>query len=253
MSALLSRFGLARAPEPPRLVQTASPTLAGAEMAVAYFSEGEGGDFFEFVRVAPHRVLFGLMDVAGRRKSNQGICSATQHVFCSSGMELLAADDVNESEAMIELAHRMNAAIMRTAGGVCSSSVFMGCYNEEIGTVCYVNAGHTPGLLRDDHSTVELPATGLPLGLFSLSPADARTVGLGRQAAMAIFSRGVVEAERRGQEFGMAGVQKVIEAEVGSATNLSRRILEGVQEFVHAVPRHNDVTALAITRGYSGN
>ena len=149
--------------------------VASGEMAVAYFSGGGGGDFYEFVRVSPHRMLFGLMDVAGKRKDNQGICSATQQVFCSGGIELLAAEDVNESEAMIELAHRMNTAIMRTAGGVCSSSVFLGCYHEEIGTVCYVNAGHTPGLLRDDHSVVELPATGLPLGLFSLAPVDART------------------------------------------------------------------------------
>lgn len=222
-------------------------------MAVAYFSGGAGGDFFEFVRVSPTRMLFGLMDVAGKRRDNQGICSATERVFCSGSMELLGAADVNESEAMIELGHRMNAAIMKSAGGVCSSSVFLGCYNEEIGTVCYINAGHTPGLLRDDHSIEQLPATSLPLGLFSLAPVDARTVGLGPQSAMVLISRGVVEAESRGKEFGINGVHKVLETEVGSARQLSRRILEGVQEFVHTIPTHNDVTALAITRGYSGN
>ena len=222
-------------------------------MAVAYFSGGGGGDFYEFVRVSPHRMLFGLMDVAGKRKDNQGICSATQQVFCSGGIELLAAEDVNESEAMIELAHRMNTAIMRTAGGVCSSSVFLGCYHEEIGTVCYVNAGHIPGLLRDDHSVVELPATGLPLGLFSLAPVDARTVGMGPGSAMAVISRGVVEAENRGHEFGLTGVQRVLETQAGSAKELSRRILEDVRGFVHRVPTHNDVTALAVTRGYPEN
>jgi sigma-B regulation protein RsbU (phosphoserine phosphatase) len=234
-------------------MQADGPALVGAAIAVAYFSGGAGGDFYEFVRVSPHRMLFGLMDVAGKRKDNQGICSATQRVFCSGGVELLAAVDVNESEAMIELAHRMNTAIMKTAGGVCSSSVFLGCYNEEIGTVCYVNAGHTPGLLRDDHSIEELPATALPLGLFSLAPVDARTVGLGPQSAMVVISRGVVEAESRGQEFGLAGVQEVLNTEVGSARELTRRIVQGVRDFVRTLPTHNDVTALAITRGYSGN
>lgn len=234
-------------------MQADGPALSGAEMAVAYFSGAAGGDFYEFVRVSPNRMLFGLMDIAGKRKNNQGICSATQSVFCSGGIELLGAEDVNESEAMIELAHRMNIAIMKTAGGVCSSSVFVGCYNEEIGTVCYVNAGHTPGLLRDDHSVEELPATGLPLGLFSLAPVDARTVGLGRQSAMVVISRGVVEAESRGREFGLSGVQAILETQVGSARELSRNILTGVQDFVHTIPTHNDVTALAITRGCSGN
>ena len=253
MASLLTRFGFGRAAAPLQLIQADAPAVVGADMAVAYFSGGAGGDFFEFVRVSPNRMLFGLMDVAGKRKDNQGICSATERVFCSGAMELLGAADVNESEAMIELAHRMNTAIMKTAGGVCSSSVFLGCYNEEIGTVCYINAGHTPGLLRDDHSIEHLPATSLPLGLFSLAPVDARTVGLGPQSAMVLISRGVVEAESRGKEFGLSGVQKVVETEVGSARQLSRRILQGVQEFVHTVPTHNDVTALAVTRGYSGN
>ena len=229
-------------------MQSPGPALKGAEIAVAYFSDREGGDFYEFVRVAPNRTLFGLMDIAGKRKDNQGICSATEQVFCSGGMELLGGEDINESEAMIELGHRMNVAIMRAAGGVCSSSVFLGCYNEEISTVCYVNAGHTPGLLKDDHSIVELPATGLPLGLFALAPVDARIVGLGPQSAMAVFSRGVVEAEHRGNEFGMTGVRNALESHEGSAQDLSRNILQRVQEFVRAIPRHNDVTALSVTR-----
>jgi serine phosphatase RsbU (regulator of sigma subunit) len=246
---LLTRFGFGRAPVPLQLRQSSVPDLKGAEMAVAYLSDREGGDFYEFVRVSPTRMLFGLMDVAGKRKDNQGICSTTERVFCSGSMELLGGDDVNESENMIELAHRMNAAIMRAARGVCSSSVFLGCYNEEIGTVCYVNAGHTPGLLKDDRGIVELPATGLPLGLFSLAPVDARTVGLGPQSAMALFSRGVVEAERRGNEFGMAGVRTVLESHSGTAPDLSKDILLRVQDFVGAIPRHNDVTVLAVTRG----
>ena len=253
MASLLTRFGFGRTPAPLQMMQADGPALAGAEIAVAYFSGAAGGDLFEFVRVSPNRILFGLMDVAGKRKDNQGICAATQSVFCSGSIELLGGTDVNEPEAMVELAHRMNAAIMKTAGGVCSSSVFMGCYNEEIGTVCYVNAGHTPGLLQDDHSIEELPATSLPLGLFSLTPVDARTVGLGPQSAMVVISRGVVEAENRGQEFGLPGVEKILNTGVGSARELTKHILEGVRDFVHTIPTHNDVTALAITRGYSGN
>jgi serine phosphatase RsbU (regulator of sigma subunit) len=34
-----------------------------------------------------------------------------------------------------------------------------------------------------------------------------------------------------------------------SARELSKNILQSVQEFVHMVPKHNDVTALTLTRG----
>jgi serine phosphatase RsbU (regulator of sigma subunit) len=166
---------------------------------------------------------------------------------------LLSPEVVNEADAMVELARRLNLEIMRAAGGVCSCAAFAGCYNEELGTVCYVNAGHTPGLLRDDSSTVELPATGLPLGLFSLAPTNACIVGLGTKSSLAIVSRGVVEAECGNREFGLAGVRQALEPGHRSARDLSNWILTQVQEFMCRPPRHNDVTALALTRGNGGH
>ena len=120
---------------------------------------------------------------------------------------------------------------------------------QELGTVCYVNAGHTPGLLGDDSSVVELPATGLPLGLFSLAPTDARIVGLGSKGSLAVVSRGVVEAESKSAEFGLDGVKSAMQAGPASAKDLSQDILQRVQEFMHMAPKHNDVTALTLVRG----
>src|SRR5258707_270290 len=109
--------------------------------------------------------------------------------------------------------------------------------------------GHSPGLLWDDASVVELPATGLPLGLFSLAPTDARIVGLGQNGSLAVVSRGVVEAESKKLEFGLDGVKSVLQTGRASARDLSQRILQGVQDFMHMAPKHNDVTALTLTRG----
>ena len=114
--------------------------------------------------------------------------------------------------------------------------------------MCYVNAGHTPGLLCDQSSIEELPATGLPLGLFSLAPTDARIVGLGPEGALAIVSRGVVEAQCDDEEFGLNGVKRVMGGKPPSATLLARGILEQLQSFVCTAPKHNDVTALSLKR-----
>jgi sigma-B regulation protein RsbU (phosphoserine phosphatase) len=250
MAGLLSKLGFgSTADDVPEIVQGDSPALQGADLAVAYFSSRFGGDLHDFQRVGPNRFLFGLLDVAGKRETSGPVLQAAQACFRSSAEELFAAEELNESDAMIELSRRLNLEIMRAAGGVRSCPAFAGCYNEELGTVCYVNAGHTPGLLRDDTSLVELPATGLPLGLFSLAPTDARIVGLGPTGSMVVVSRGVVEAESKHTEFGLDGVKGVMQSGPSSAKDLSKGILQRVQDFMHMAPKHNDVTALTLTRG----
>jgi serine phosphatase RsbU (regulator of sigma subunit) len=252
MSGLLSKLGFgSTSDEAPQIVQGEAPGLQGAEMAVAYFSSRSGGDLHDFLRVGPYRFLFGLLDVAGKRETCLPVIQGAQACFRASGEELFSSDELNEAEAMVELSRRLNLEIMRAAGGVRSCPAFAGCYNEELGTVCYVNNGHTPALLRDDSSLVELPATGLPLGLFSLAPTDARIVGLGPTGSLAVVSRGVVEAESKHAEFGLDGVKRVMQAGTSSAKDLSQKILESVQDFVHMAPKHNDVTALTLARGNS--
>jgi len=262
MKAMLSRFlGSTRA-KTPHIVHRDMPRLKDATLSVAYFAPRAGGDFHGSVRVGPTRFLFGLLDVAGKRATSGPILEAAQACFRAAAEDIFCGEELNESEAMIELARRLNLEIMRAAGGVRSCPAFLGCYNEEVGTVCYVNAGHTPGLLRDHASVVELPATGLPFGLFSLAPTDARIVGLGPEGSIAVVSRGVVEAEckhshpiprkPRGMgtpsEFGLAGVKDVMQAGPASARELSQRILEEVQAFMHTAPKHNDVTVLTLIR-----
>ncbi len=199
MAGLLSRLGFgSTVEEVPEIVQGDTPALQGADLAVAYFSSRAGGDLHDFLRVSPHRFLFGLLDVAGKRETSAPVLEAAQACFRSSGQEIFAASELNESEAMIELS---------------------------------------------------LPATGLPLGLFSLAPTDARIVGLGQNGSLAVVSRGVIEAESKKVEFGLDGVKSVLQTGRASARDLSQRILQGVQDFMHMAPKHNDVTALTLTRG----
>src|ERR1700687_4853273 len=251
MAGLLSRLGVGtKAEGNSEILHGGTAALQGADLAVAYFSSRVGGDFHDFLRVSPQRFLFGLLDLAGKRETSGPVLEAAQACFRASGEEIFAASELNESEAMIELSRRLNLEIMRAARGVRSCPAFAGCYNEELGTVCYVNAGHTPGLLLCEKRAVfEFPATGLPLGLFSLAPTDARIVGLGRNGSLAVVSRGVVEAESKKVEFGLDGVKNVMQARPASAKDLSQRILQGVQDFMHMAPKHNDVTALTLTRG----
>jgi len=150
---------------------------------------------------------------------------------------------------MMEFCLELNLTVRRAASGVRSCPAFVGCYDETLGTVCYANAGHTPGLLRDPSGVTELPATGLPLGLFSASTYEAPFAVLQPGASLLLVSRGVVEASHQREEFGLDRVKQQFQrASRENAHEIATDILDGVQQFLSTSPNHNDVTALALVR-----
>jgi serine phosphatase RsbU (regulator of sigma subunit) len=230
-------------------LQAAVPELRLAELAAASYGELQGGDHYDFVRVGPSRVLFGLLDIAGRVEENGAVVSAAQLTFRTRSPELFTAEDVNEADAMAELCLELNRAIMAAEGGIRSCPAFAGCYNEDLGTICYFNAGHTPGLLRDPGGITELKATGLPLGLFSHATCDASLVALPPGAALLLVSRGVLEGKRKREEFGLERVKNGLSGGVGeTAKQVCVTAINGVKQFMRKPPVHNDVTALALVR-----
>jgi len=245
-------FDTLRKPQPmpaAEALQAQAPQLQNAELAAIYYGQRVGGDLYDFLRVSPDRVLFGLLDVAGRLEENHAIVGAAQQTFRSLGADLFAKEDVNETEAMIELCLGLNRTILNAVAGVRSCPAFAGCYNETLGTVCYFNAGHTPGLLRNRNGVSELPATGLPLGLFSHSTCDASMVALEPGAMMLLVSRGIVEARRRGKEFGLDQVKEGFErSQAAGARELCLAVLDQVRQFMRTPTTHNDVTTLALAR-----
>jgi serine phosphatase RsbU (regulator of sigma subunit) len=224
------------------------PQLPGAEVGAAYYGERLGGDFYDF-RFVNSRLLFVLLDVSGERDRAQHIAAYAQDEFRRRTPELFSAPDVNEAEALVELSLALNRAVLSAANGVCHTTAFLGCYNPALGTMGYSNAGHVPGLLRDRSGIAELPATGLPFGLFSHATHDAPTVALPPGAVLLLASRGVIEGRCKKNEFGIEGVKQTLaQSDAPSAQRLCAAVLDGVEHFMCAPPLHNDVTALALLR-----
>lgn len=244
-----------RVPDPQLVVEpvpTMFPEIEGAGMAAVFCGKRVSGDFYDGFRANSHRILFGLLDVAGRREDTRGILIATQAIFRNMGCTLFAKPDINESEAMTELSHLLNRNILETAGTVRPCPGFFGCYNEQLGTLCYTNAGHTPGLLRDHGGVVELASTGLPLGLFSHATSDSPTVGLEPGAALLVVSRGVVEGKDKHKgdpELGLKRVKDLFRDDpLIDPKALCVSILNAMGECVYTSPVAEDQTALSFVR-----
>jgi len=185
---------------------------------------------------------------------------ASYHPVChlddpAVGVELLPVTGINHHVSpgaghAPQPGKRLNHRV--APGGVHQCAAFVGCYNEPLHTVSYVNAGHTPGLLRDDDKITELPATALPLGLFSHAVPEPLMVALGDGHLILLASKGIVEARRRNDEFGLERTKQYLQ-ELGfqSAHETCVGLLARVQQFMGTAPTHNDVTALSLLRSNS--
>jgi serine phosphatase RsbU (regulator of sigma subunit) len=221
--------------------------LRGAELAVGQLGDGTVERRYDFVRVSPNRALFGLIEVAERSKGNS-IVPAAQATFRERASELFVGEEVNEADAMIELCLELNRSIINATGAVSSSPAFAACYNEDLGTICYVNAGHTPGLVRDSTGVSELGPTGLPLGLFSHVTCDARMVALQAGAALAlVLGEAAFETRGKPNGSGFGAVQKSFQlSRMESADEICRALLSSVQS--KGAPNNSNVATLVLLR-----
>jgi serine phosphatase RsbU (regulator of sigma subunit) len=249
-------------PPPIESVPTPFPKIEGAEIAASTVGDRVAGDFYDSIRVSPERILFGLLDVAGRREKNRDLLNAAQEIFRNLGAELFSKSDINESDAMTELCLRLNRHLIEVSKGVHSCPAFIACYHEKFGTLCYTNAGHTPGLLRDSTGIAELSSTGLPLGLFSHATCEAPTVGTQKGSALLLVSRGIVDCSasdndaqddkedgKSAEQFGIDRVQQLLAAAPSAtAQDLCASVLKALGKFTTCSLTADDRTALAFVR-----
>jgi len=243
--------------------------MQSADLAALYRAARVGGDFFEFVQVGPDRLVFALLDIAGRREQALHIAAAVQDSLRSLAPALFQESDLNETDAVTDLVLSLNQAILSAAGGVRCAPGFVGCYNVTMGIISYINAGSVPALMKFDGTITVLEASGLPLGLFSHATHDAQVCVLPEGACLLLTSRGLLEVKAGGEEYGLERLKKGLQvATEDSAHGLCSTVLRQVSEFIEQNRRRrlfglgggsasnqdgdslgeNDVTAVALLR-----
>jgi serine phosphatase RsbU (regulator of sigma subunit) len=230
-------------------IQATIPEIRRGSLSAVYYGQRRSGDFYDFVSVARDNVLFGLFDVAGELQQTRRIMVDLQRNFRDWGTKLLSGEPGNEIDSLVKLWILMNRTTMKSAGGVQVCAAFFGCYDDHSGIACYVNAGHTPAIVRHKQSIRQLEATALPFGLFPDAVPDASLVALNPGDALLLVSKGVVEANYRGEEYGLDRAEEYLDhSRAESAHEVCVGLLDRLRQFMHAAPTHDDVTVLALLR-----
>lgn len=236
------------------------PALKNSSVSALYRAARVGGDFYDFLLTDSSRLVFLLLDIAGKREQALDIAAAVQDRFRELVPKIFHGEDINESDATAELVINLNRVIMQTVGGVRCAPAFVGCYREAFGTLTYVNAGHTPALLKDADGVTQLEANGLPMGLFSHGTYDARFCVLRPGAALVLISKGLVESRSGSTEFGIERLQQwLLDRQFPDAQTLCAGVLDAVQAFIEQGKKgrrsgtNNDTTTVALVRAATGS
>ena len=217
-------------------------------------SQGIDGDFLAIRAYSEtcFEVLVG--DVMGKGVPAALIGAAIRTTYNQVLADLLSArvgDHVLPAPA--DIVNRMHRALTPRLIGL-SSFATLALYriDMEAGTLTYVNAGHTPGLIaRSSHGPIEeVLGENLPIGVLEEETYRQDTVPIGPGDRLLMYSDGITEAHNaKNEEFGKDRLAAMLEA--GHRADLRPAILlhsvrAELRRFVDDARATDDQTALMI-------
>lgn len=204
-----------------------------------------GGDFFDVMARPDGRIVMTLGDVAGKGSPAALLMALLLAMFRTL---------IDEGLEGAALAERLNAQVCRHSPASRFITLFFATCDPVTGKLTYVNAGHTPALLRRANGTFErLLGGGVALGMFDGSRYEAHETTLEPGDTLVMYSDGVTEAENhKGQQFEETGVERIVGIHAGeSPRQLAEAILRVVEVHAQETYLADDLTLLVVKRGLS--
>jgi len=226
-----------------RLLPLVAPPTPGYEVAGASFPCGEvGGDYFDYIDRGEGRLLLALGDVSGK-----GLDAALLMASLHAALRVQAGMGVSLPDLL--------AGVNRFLHGSSPANRFVTLIAAELDParhrLVYVSAGHNPALLiRDSGQLVELPASGLPLGVQAEVAYEEREVRFAPGDVLVIYSDGISEAVNGdGEEFTAERLVAVVRQYHGAlASELQELSMQELGTFLGTASRTDDATLIVVRR-----
>lgn len=200
------------------------------------------GDYCDLITADDGDLLFLLGDVAGKGVAASVLMSHLHAIFRSL---------VSLQLPFEELMARANRIFCESTSGEHYATMVCGRADAS-GEVEICNAGHCPPLWVRSSEAISVPATGLPVGLFSSTAYSTTRLAMGRGESLLLYTDGVTEArDPSDAEYGTARLSRALaaaNARGSSAADLVSACLNDLLAFRSAAPRTDDLTVLAIRR-----
>ena len=228
------------------LVPHAPPPFARLDIAFSTRPANTvAGDYYDVLALpgaggSTPAVLFVIADVAGK-----GIPAGLLMACFRSCLHTLA-DTTRDLRVLVDRLHRFCCADSNL--GRRFTSAFLASYDDTTRSLCYVNAGHNPPLLRRSSGSIEqLDATGLPFGMFRNAAYEVGQLTTGPGDLLLMYTDGVTEAENEaGDEYGLDRLCSLVCAFQSSSAEFQKRLFADIDAFTALAPQHDDITCLIV-------
>lgn len=219
------------------------PSVPGLSLAALYrAAAGEmvGGDFYDVWTTTDGRVAVMVGDVSGKGPEAAATTAMVRHMI-----DGLSAAETEPSD----LIEHLNSLLVTRLAPEALVTVVLALYDPAGGTLTWCNAGHPPPLLLcHDHTLRRLGLPEPPCGAFADSRYTEHTTRFEVGDTLLLYTDGLIEARRRGEEFGEARLAaEATELAEESPSGLARGLYAAVRQWAED-GRLNDDVAIAVVR-----
>ena len=222
------------------------PRVKGLDVAAMCLPALEvGGDYYDFVEVAPGKLAVAVGDVSGK-----GIQAAFYMTLAKGFVQTLSRD----GGAPADVLRRLNTLFCENVPRGTFISMIYGVVDVEARTFTFARAGHNPVILK--RSPSRQPEIFQPAGMaIGLAPGprfnntiEEATIDLLPGDALVFYTDGFSEAMNRVKEqYGDDRLaQKVGDIGRRPASGILQLVSEDVHHFVQEAGRHDDMTMVVI-------
>ena len=198
-----------------------------------------GGDLYDYY-IRDNKLIFCIGDVSGK-----GVPAALLMAIAHSLFRTISAHSDHPDHITMEL----NRSISDNNPDIMFITMFLGVLDLETGLVTYCNAGHNPPVLLQSGEAGYLElADNLLIGVEKDTEYSSRTLQLGDEDTLFLYTDGLTEAENTQKElFGEERALEIAQKLCGASAEEQIKAMQStVKQFVGDAEQSDDLTLLAI-------
>lgn len=214
------------------------PQCNGLEFAaVCIPARGISGDYYDVIQFPDGRLVFAIADISGK-----GISAAILMANMQALLRTLSETGIPPAQ----VCSRLNQHLHQVTDESKFATFFYAEWNVKTRYLRYVNAGHLAPIVLGSSCGRQLFEGGFPIGMFPTAEFKTGEVMLQPGDLLVLYSDGLTEATKNGEEFGDARLQSEIERRSEQAlSDIQAGVLEALRKWT-GDELEDDVTLLMV-------